>query len=552
MLTFPDVGLMKKKMITIGNGLLALFLCFALTSCAPLNEPQKGAQGALINQAAEITAQEPAVDQLPVRFQTPSYTIKPLSSSKEFGGSAELTFPVGADISSAAPVALRDIMKQLAQIKGMNISWAKDVDQSATVDVDIRAEDDFYTSVDNLLRQLDYFHEVHGNTLVIKYKDVRKFHIAMPFISSKYLSSVGGDVLGGSKKSGGNMKGQIELTSDENTFDVWSNIQTNLDKVLEIWTAPPPPATPGAQPAGGVQQAAATAPAAPSQPPTGKGYYTIDKPIGLITVTAPRSLLDQIANYIDNLKAELYRQVTIEAKIVEVTLNSDNTTGINWEDLLQNVNNPFNFKLQFNTLRFFTPNPESGRFLTISDQSFGLFLDAIKTQGDTNVISNPKISVMNGQPAMINIGQNVTYVDSVETAITTNAGTPILSYTVNTADIMDGIVLAVVPTILDNNEIILNLSPVTSQLKQPIEYRQFGTAEVGLPVVKVREMNTMVRLKNDEMLVVGGLIDNSETYDSSKIPGLGDIPGVGKLFGQDGTVKARKELVIFLRPRITS
>ena len=96
---------MKKKIKSIGLGLLALFLTLALASCAPLSEPQ-GASGSLTEKYAEPPpSQEPAVVQLPVRFQTPSYTIKPLSSSKEFGSSEDATFPVGADISSAAPVA---------------------------------------------------------------------------------------------------------------------------------------------------------------------------------------------------------------------------------------------------------------------------------------------------------------------------------------------------------------------------------------------------------------------------------------------------------------
>jgi len=540
---------MKKTISSLAHGLLALCAALALVSCAPLKEQQNAGKPLPPSTAEPPPMQEPAALQLPVRFQNPEYAIKPLSG-KEFGSKENVTFPVGADITSAAPVPLRDIIKQLAQIKGMNISWASDVDQSATVDVEIRAEDDFYTAIDNLLRQVDYFHEIRGNTLVIKYKDVRKFHIAMPFVASTYSSGLGGDVLGGGDK-GGNMQGKVQLNSDGNEFDIWKNIKENLDKVLEIWEAPAPAATPATPPPAAGEKKAAAAPEpppAPSRPPVGKGYYTIDKPIGLITVTAPRSLLDQIAQYISNLKSELYRQVIIEAKIVEVTLNSDNTTGINWEDLLQNPNNLFGFNLDFQKLSPSYPN--YGSFLTIDNHSFGLFLDAIKTQGTTDVIANPKVSVMNGQPAMINIGENVTYIDSVET--TRDAETRSITFTVKTQNIMSGIVLSVVPTILDDNQIILTLAPVTSQLQEPIEYRTFGEGQVGLPRINVREMSTMVRLKDNEMLVVGGLIDNTEAEDSSKIPGLGDIPGIRKLFGIDGKVVKRKELVIFRKPRIVS
>ncbi len=101
---------------------------------------------------------------------------------------------------------------------------------------------------------------------------------------------------------------------------------------------------------------------------------------------------------------------------------------------------------------------------------------------------------MNGQPAMINIGENVTYIDSVTS--TTDAETRTVTYTVNTGTILSGVVLSVVPTIMEDNQIILSLSPVTSQLQEPIEYRNFGgNNQVGLPRVNIREMSTMVRLE---------------------------------------------------------
>ncbi len=335
---------MKMKIRSLGLGFFALTAALLLSSCVPQNPPPQMANELTQVQAPPERPSEPS--QLPIRYQNPSFTVKPPSSTAEFGQMKETVVPVGADFTSSSPVPLRDIIKQLAQMKGMNVSWANDVDQTATVDVNIRAEEDFFQSISNLLRQLDYFQEVHGNTLVIEHKAVRKYHIAMPFVASKFSSGIGGDVLGSSSTGGqssGNMQGKLELTSNENEFDVWKNIQENLDKVLEIWEAPTPMATP-APAAAGQQQTAAKAPPAPSRPPVGKGYYTIDKPIGLITVTAPPSLLDKIDSYINNLKAELYRQVVIEAKIVEVTLRDDNTTGINWENLLQDTSNGFQFQ----------------------------------------------------------------------------------------------------------------------------------------------------------------------------------------------------------------
>ncbi|MBU0910852.1 MAG: type II and III secretion system protein, partial [Proteobacteria bacterium] len=122
---------------------------------------------------------------------------------------------------------------------------------------------------------------------------------------------------------------------------------------------------------------------------------------------------------------------------------------------------------------------------------------------------------------------------------------------VETSSVMSGLGMAVIATIIDDNEVILTLTPVTSKVQTPIQYKQFGTAgsEVGLPEVDIREMTTLVKIKNGEMLIVGGLIDSTSDYSEAQIPGVGDLPGVaGKLFGESGAIKERKELVILLRP----
>ena len=509
-------------------------------------------KGAVDGKAAPKTASEKSsTAQLPVRFQRPSYLLSGTDNVKA-GLANKMTMPVGARITPASPKPLRVVMQELAKLKSMNISWASDVDRNAPVNVTIMPEEDFFEAISNLLRQVDYFYEIHGSTIIIKHKETKRFHIAMPFMATTYSTGVGGDVLGSTE--GSNMSGTLNMTSTDNKFDIWKNIQENLDKILEIWSAPTPtsqPNTPASATPGTAATPAATpaAPATPAitytpPPDSGKGYYTIDRPIGLITVTAPRSLLIKITNYLDNLKKELYRQISIEAKIVEVTLTNDNSTGINWDDLL---NSSFGFNVDFQKM---SSSSTHAQFLTIKNKSFSLLLDAMKQQGHVEVLSNPKISVMNGKPAMISVGDNVKYVDSVSS--TTDGTTGSITYTVDTASIMSGLGMGVIATIGEDNEIILSLTPVTSKLTKPIEYKVFGSNQVGLPQVSLREMNTTVRVKDGEMLIVGGLIDNSSSYADNHVAGLGKIPGVGKLFRNNGTNSTKKELIILLRPHIIS
>lgn len=554
---------MKKKT----RNALALFVSAALSlllisACAPAAKTE-ATQDPLAAKTSIAGKQSKTLEsgQLPVRYQNPTYMLGETSTQNIGTGGAEgLTIPVGADISSnTGPVALRDIMKRLAALKGMNISWASDVDQMAMVDVDIRAEDDFFRSLENILRQKDYFHEVQGNTIVVKYRETRKFHVAMPFMKSSYSTGVGGDVLGGGATTSG-LKGNIQLTSEKNDFDIWSNISTNLDQILGIWEETVTTPSPEAAPAG---DTAAQPPAPPKQTSTtnkrnvqaGKGYYSIDKPIGLITVTAPRPLVEKIAVYLDNLKTELYRQISIEAKIVEVSIDNTENRGIDWTNFLTGKNIDFTL-FGPNGIIYDAETANSGGrvvskvALAAGANPFSLALNFLDTQGDTNVLANPKLSIMNGQPGLITAGDSVKYIDKVESRVDGTTGA--VTYTVTTATLMSGIGMSVIGTIMDNDEIILTLTPVTSKLEgNEVEYINGWGGVIGVPRIKLREMNTTVRIKSGQVVVVGGLIDNAESnIGSNKVPFLGDIPIIGNLFSHSAKSTKRSELVIMLQPKI--
>ena len=561
---------MKKKTRSVVTLFAWAAVCLLLnTACAPTaqtaatQDPLAAKTSAAAKQAKNLE-----VGQLPVRFQKPAYMLGESSTQNIGTGGAEgLTIPVGADISSnTGPVALRDIMKRLAALKGMNISWASDVDQMAVVDVDIRAEDDFFKSLDNILRQKDYFHEVQGNTIVVKYRETKKFHVAMPFLKSSYNTGVGGDVLGGGTTTSG-LKGNIQLTSEKNDFDIWENIKTNLDQILEIWeeTTPAPGAASSA-PQGGtpLPPAAPAASAATTKRnvQAGKGYYSIDKPIGLITVTAPRPLVEKIAVYIENLKTELYRQISIEAKIVEVSIDNSESRGIDWTNFLSGKaldltlfgSPPVALASTANGI-IYDPNRDlRGRAVSqvsIGPNPFSLALNFLDTQGDTTVLANPKLSIMNGQPGLITAGDSVKYIDKVESRVDGTTGA--VTYSITTATLMSGIGMSVIGTIMDNDEIVLTLTPVTSKLDgDVVAYETIGGGNrIGVPRIKLREMNTTVRIKSGQVVVIGGLIDNAETTDgSNKVPFLGDIPLLGKLFSHSAKSTKKNELVIMLQPKI--
>ena len=536
--------------------------------------------------ATEEPAQEAVAFKPGIKWQ-PSYSIKEVSVENTKNALPQMK--TGADVTSkGGTVTLREAIKGLADIKGMKVSWTSDVDQNVPVYVNVKADDDFWESLNNILRQYDYFYEFKDNTILVKYKETKRFYLPMPFLSGQYKSSVGGDLLGGEEAAQGMVKGTLSLENQGNGIDIWQTIKQNLDTILNLATTEVPEAMSSPGPGGASEDAmrnlcqkkyparpaqqalcmerarteagrsGAEAAAGASGSQTGQSnregfFYTIDKPLGIITVTAPRSMLEQVENYISALKKELSRQVVIEAKILEVELSKNYQKGIDWSSLLKDS------KFDFNVL-FGGPGgqiyPEKGiKFISkvnLADKGFTLLLNALGEYGNVKVLSNPKLTLMNGQPSMITVGESVRYIDSVSSTVDSVTG--IITYNVDTRSILSGLGFAVMAQISGDDEAVLHLTPVTSKLQEPIEYRSFGGTSnesvVGLPRVFLREMSTMARVKNGQLLIIGGLIDETTGTEKNQVPLMGDLPIIGNAFKNTREYSNKRELIILLRPEI--
>ncbi|MBW1671750.1 MAG: pilus (MSHA type) biogenesis protein MshL, partial [Deltaproteobacteria bacterium] len=280
-------------------------------------------------------------------------------------------------------------------------------------------------------------------------------------------------------------------------------------------------------------------------------FYLIDKPLGIVTVTAPRSLLAQVETYLETLKKELSRQVMIEAKIIEVQLDSNTQKGIDWSELFKD--SAFTADVTFGYLGQIYPRREGAKFIgqvELSKGKINLLLNFLEEHGNVKVLSNPKLALLNGQPAMITVGENVHYIDNVTTTI--DSETKTVTYTVETNSILSGIGFGVMASISSDDEVILHITPVTSKLQEPIEYRDFGTlgGTVGLPRVLLRELTTVAKVKSGQLLIIGGLIDEVKGSEGNKVPLLGDVPLLGNAFKNSKDYTNKRELIIFLQPQI--
>lgn len=545
---------------------------------------------------AQATAAAPA--QLPTRFQSPGYSI----AAEEHAGAAtdepdEYQVKVGATIrSTGGPQPLWDVMKRLVNLKGMTVSWASDVDRNVLIDVDISANDNFFEAIANLLRQADYFHEVKGKTVIVRNKDTKVFQIGVPSMKGGYTTTVGGNFLTKRDAASGT-EGTVKITSADNQFNIWDNIDANLKILLGTATVGSESASKsgsgnaqnsqqsgGANALGGQDASpttvkidiskrdsknskvsdekkektdaagAASLAGVSRQTALDGAFFVIDKSIGVITVTAKPIILKNVEDYINNLKKQLYQQISIEAKIIEVYLQDNSKIGLDWTTVLKD------FAVTGTTT--FGANgqvyPSSGPFVSnvsINPVSFSVLLNALNEQGDTRVLANPKLTVLNGQPAIISVGKDIAYVKTVSKEV--DSETDDITYTAEVDNVVQGIALGVMASVLDGKKIILHLTPITTDIEDldsngNIKMTSFGedALQLGLPKVKVRQMSTMVEVENGEMLVIGGLIDSAEGKTGSFAPGVGSIPIVKYLFGVEEKTMQKRELVILLTPRI--
>jgi general secretion pathway protein D/MSHA biogenesis protein MshL len=453
------------------------------------------------------------------------------------------------------------------------------------VSVNISADDDFFDAIKNLLRQVDHFYEVKGKTILIKDKDTKTYQVGVPSMKGEYTSAVGGNFLAARASSAGT-EGNVKIKSDGNKFDVWDNIEKNLNIILAIveegekFVAEEAAKVQSAREASGKNTDLGEGHITATQKnqnrdvdtnlndkkttegskessrqfkfsnrhtSTSGEYFVIDKSIGLITVTAKPVNMKRVDEYINRLKKELFRQISLEAKIIEVILTDNSKIGLDWSNVLKNFRGTV-------TTNFGTDNLPH---FTLAVPSFSVLLNALNEQGDTRVLANPKLTVLNGQPALISVGQDIAYVKKVTKTTTVSATGNQDTFTAEPDNVVAGIALGVMASILDDKKVILHLTPITTDLQDLDENGSIkmtpigdGTISLGLPKVRIRQMSTMVQVEDGEMLVIGGLIDSSEAKNGSFAPGFGSLPVVKYLFGVEEKTLLKRELVILLTPKI--
>jgi len=272
---------------------------------------------------------------------------------------------------------------------------------------------------------------------------------------------------------------------------------------------------------------------------------------GLVTVRGLPSEITAVKKFINDTETHLHRQVIIEAKIMEVTLNDEYQQGVRWNEVLGSIGST---DFTFSTSGKIAGNAISGNVggatsLSFSGTDFSGVIDLLQTQGNVQVLSSPRITATNNQKAVIKVGEDEYFVTDVSSTTTTGTSTT-TTPEVELTPFFSGIALDVTPQIDKEGNVILHVHPSVTLTAEQNKVIQLGGQELILPLAqsRVRESDTIIRAKSGEIVVIGGLIETYQTDQESKTPLLGDIPLLGGLFKSVSEVTQKRELVILLKP----
>ncbi|SIQ71424.1 pilus (MSHA type) biogenesis protein MshL [Aeromonas veronii] len=296
---------------------------------------------------------------------------------------------------------------------------------------------------------------------------------------------------------------------------------------------------------------------------TGDGRAVITSPqAGLVTIRAYPKELKAVREFLTQSESHLKRQVVLEARIIEVALNEGYEQGVDWSGLSASWDGNKGItggKSLANTQLPSTPNQiftalGGGAGFTISDGNFNVAVNLLKTQGDVNTLSSPRVTATNNQKAVIKVGTDEYYVTNASTTITTTSTGTDKTPNVELTPFFSGIALDVTPQIDEEGKVLLHIHPSVIDTEEQNKVIDMGTSggKLQLPLAKssIRESDTVVQANNGDIIVIGGLMKTDKQEIVSKVPLLGDIPWVGEAFTNRRESTKKVELVIMLKPTV--
>ncbi len=429
----------------------------------------------------------------------------------------------------AVNAPLKQILYSIANDLGLNLIVSPDVDINQNITLNL--EDVLAKNALDIIKDMaEVNYQVKGNILYINSIITKTFYIPYIQTLSGYNADLGGDVLGSVGMSGGGggsvgstgtggggggsgngaLTGNFSLSykKDSQESDFYTQLESNIEDLLSK-----------------------------------NGKFVLNRSTGTLIITDKISNVKKVEEFLNKLRKELRKEVLIEAKVVEITLNKGYSYGINWSKVMSVLKSNITFRQNL------AINNGAGEIL-ITGASFNAILRALATAGKIETLSNPRIRVINGQSALISTGTVIPYWEKqINTTGNTGGGNQQEITYVRTS-VLDGILLGVSAYINEDNTITINIIPVSTKIKGERQLVDNNQVVAQAPIIELKEAGTIIRVKDGTTIIIGGLISKDKQINEEKIPLLGDIPYLGALFKRKTVNYEKKELIIFLKPKI--
>lgn len=404
----------------------------------------------------------------------------------------------------------------------------------------------------------------------------------------------------GSSTGGGYSGVQASALSTLAKADLWGEIADALRTTLgcQVGQAEGNAATPPTQTGAGGSRRADISYRGETSGATNRGMegcsdgraLTVHPMSGSILVRGMPNELRMIEKILRSMQLAVERQVIIEAKIIDVELSSGAQQGINWAAF--NTANQHRFSVGSNS-SLYTATPTSptnaggqggtvtegtslsallgstllgvaggnafsaGMGVAFQTQNFSALINFLQTQGQVNVLSSPRIATLNNQKAVLKVGSEEPFVTNIiggTVTPSTTAGSPnlVTPPTMTYQPFFSGIALDVTPQIDDKDNITLHIHTMVNSIAEKLKISTPSADAVPVPfaVNTINESDSVVRTRDGQMIVIGGLMTERTDDTRNKIPGAGDVPVGGALFSKGAQSSKKRELVILLKPTV--
>ncbi len=390
---------------------------------------------------------------------------------------------------------------------------------------------------------------VQSRIFQIDYLNLRRSGTSSTRVSFGAVSTGGGSSSrsgqqASSASSGGTQRGSQQLGGSgiETTYeaDFWTELQATLEEIVG---------------------------------PFKDHQVVVNAQSGVIVVRAMPEQLRHVEEYLEIVQGIAQRQVIIEAKVIEVALSDAFQAGINWVAIAQTSRGdtytfgqhtppigfggdvedlggaPITVEPGTVTTGFLNATVGSAFTMAFDIGDFNSFIELLEAQGETRVLSSPRVATLNNQKAVIKVGSDEYFVTDVSSDTVTGTASA-TSRDITLTPFFSGIALDVTPQISAAGDIILHIHPTVSEVtdQQKVVTVSGETDTLPLAFSEIRESDSIVKAKSGQIIVIGGLMRKSMRSEEFGTPILRHIPGIGKLFQSKREIETKVELIILLRP----